>query len=57
MRWCLASVLLLVSACAAVETHLDLNNASACVSRNCSDETNTARYNECAAACHKQYGQ
>jgi hypothetical protein len=56
MRW-LAVFLLALTACAAVETHVDLNSASACVTRNCSDETNSARYKECEAACHKQYGQ
>jgi hypothetical protein len=57
MRCFAVIVLCVLTACAAVETHLDLNNASACVTRNCSDETNSARYKECEAACHKQYGQ
>jgi hypothetical protein len=65
-RRILCAVLVLLSACAGVDahveagpvdTHVQANALSGCITQRCSDEYNTGAYEACADQCRKRYGR
>jgi hypothetical protein len=66
MNPALWAALLLAAACGGVDTHvetgpvdthLQVNGVSGCVTQNCSDESNTDAYESCAEQCRKRYSR